>query len=45
MQVVSSFFYLIVYITTVKIEFKVDIIWARLIISKFLYYARFCGMM
>jgi hypothetical protein len=42
-QVRFSFVHLIAYDITVKIKFKMDIIWVRLIILKSLYYARLCG--
>jgi hypothetical protein len=45
MQAFFSFVHLVMYDTTVKIEFKMNIIWVRLIILMFLTYARLCGMM
>jgi hypothetical protein len=45
MEVASSFVHLVAYNTIVKMKFKRDIIWVRLFILNFLYYAKLCGMM
>jgi hypothetical protein len=42
MQAGSSFIHLIMYTTMVKTKFKIDTIWVRLIILKFVYYAIWC---